>query len=214
MPLASTTNLTITPSPAFFEDQVEFDITVTGSGPTPTGNVLLHDDVGDFTDQTLVLASGATFYITNSLSPGIHNITATYQGNGTYAVSHRTLTEEIIAISIPLTILPGFALQATFSSTGDAALTPSAELFAIPSSGPAFTPITLVWTVLNVEQIEITGPAGFDTGLISTTGSGIHVVNAGFAVTTVLTLACYDALGNPILVGGNPLATTTTVTVV
>lgn len=215
MGLPSTTAMTVNPSPAFFEDQVTFDITVTGGGPTPTGNVLLHDSLGGFVDFLLPLNAGAAQFVINTFNPGNHVITATYQGDGTYDPgSFHTLTEQVVQVSEPTTVVFGFSLVSSFSSTGDADLVPQAALNAIPASAPAATSITLLWTVLNVPKIQITAPGGFDTGIITTSGTGAYVVGNGVLVTTLFTLNALDAAGIPLLVGGIPLVATTTATVV
>jgi uncharacterized repeat protein (TIGR01451 family) len=211
--------MSVSPSPAFFEDEVTFDITVSGAGPTPTGNVQLSDSLdlahGGFDPFLLPLSAGAAQFITNTLNPGNHVATATYQGDGTYdAGSFHTLTEQVVDVSEPTTILFGFSLVADFSSTGDADLVPQAALNAIPASAPALTSITLLWTVLNVPKIQITAPGGFDTGVITTSGTGAYVLGNGVSITTVFTLHALDAGGAPLIVGGVPLVTTATATVV
>jgi hypothetical protein len=109
--------------------------------------------------------------------------------------------------------LPGFALIASYSSQGDAALAPQATLYAVPANTHAHVPINLLWDTLNVSFVGISGNngvdyqsppppgsfAGFNTGLLSTTGSGLYIVNQGFTATITLTLQAYDALQNPIL---------------
>jgi hypothetical protein len=114
MPLVSITHVTADPSPALFEDQVEFDITVEGGGPTPTGNVILHDDLGSFPDQTLVLdPDGFASYLTNSLAVGTHSVLASYQGDGTYGPSNAAVVEEVSQNTSPNSTLFGFALIAS-----------------------------------------------------------------------------------------------------
>jgi hypothetical protein len=110
-------------------------------------------------------------------------------------------------------VLPGFALIASFSTQGDSALAPQATLFAVPSNTTVHHPINLLWDTLNVSFVGITGNngvdyqsppppgsfTGFNTGLLSTNGSGIYIVNTGFTASITLTLQAYDALQNPIL---------------
>jgi hypothetical protein len=110
-------------------------------------------------------------------------------------------------------VLPGFTLIAAFSTQGDNALPPQATLYAVPETTHANLPVNLLWDVLNVSYVGITGNngvdyqsppppgsfTGFNTGLLSTTGSGIYIVNHGFTATITLTLQAYDALQNPIL---------------
>lgn len=222
MGIASTTMMTATPSPAFFEDQVEFDISVTGGGPTPTGNVILTDSLdpgGNFGGPyTLPLdGSGNAVFMTNQMNPGNHDITAAYQGDGTYDPSSHQLTEQVVEVSEPQSIIPGFSLIATFSTSGDDTLTPTASLAIIPVSASAHTSLTLLWTVLNVPKIQITASVGTpfpgpsnQSEIITTAGTGAYILGNGVAVTTVFTLHALDAGGAPL--GG--LIATATATVV
>ncbi len=97
--------------------------------------------------------------------------------------------------------LPGFAILATYSAQGDVGLPPQMLLYAIPSTAAPDSPITLLWDTLNVAEIEITGSSGsppFDSGRITTSGSGVYIVTGGFTATTILTINGYDSHGNPI----------------
>jgi hypothetical protein len=109
-------------------------------------------------------------------------------------------------------VLPGFALIASYSGGGDSALAPQATLYAVPESATSGQAINLLWDTLNVSYVGITGNnhvdyqsppppgsvTGFNTGLLSTTGSGIYIVNDGFTATITLTLQAYDVNQNPI----------------
>jgi hypothetical protein len=104
-------------------------------------------------------------------------------------------------------VLPGFALIASYSTAGDNALAPQATLYAVPESAMSGQSVSLLWDTLNVAYVGITGnnhvdyqsppppgsALGFNTGLLSTTGAGIYIVNGGFTVTITLTLQGYDA---------------------
>jgi hypothetical protein len=209
------TTLTSSLAPSFFEDEITFNINVAGTPGPPTGNVVLSDSVGPTVLATLPLdGSGDAQFIINALNPGLHTITATYQGDGTYDPSHHDLIQQIVDVNEPTAIVGGFAIIASFSATGDTNLVPQAELNAIPASAPAHTSLTLLWTVLNVPKIQITALGGFDTGVISTTGNGAYVIGNGISITTTFTLDALDAAGAPIIVGGSPLSTSATATVV
>jgi len=109
-----------------------------------------------------------------------------------------------MATDVPLI---GFSLIASYSSTGDAMLPPQASLVAIPSLAMPNQPINLVYTTLNVSYVRITGNnlvdyqtppppgslSGFDTGFLSTSGSGLYTISAGFTATILLTLTAYDS---------------------
>jgi len=107
------------------------------------------------------------------------------------------------------TLVPliGFSLLATYNSSGDALLPPQAALVAVPTLAAPLQEVVLVYTTLNVAYVRITGNnhvdyqappppgslSGFDTGFLSTSGSGIYQVQNGFTVGIMLTLTAYDA---------------------
>jgi hypothetical protein len=110
--------------------------------------------------------------------------------------------------------IPGFAVIGGFNSQGDSDLAPQVSFSAVPSTAAPNAPIYLIWSTLNVGQLEITGtngvdyigfgpfptsPLGFDTGRITAIGSGIYPVTNGFTQSITLTLTCYDATGHPLV---------------
>lgn len=108
--------------------------------------------------------------------------------------------------------LVGFSLIASFNPAGDALLAPQASFVAVPSLVAPHQPVTLVYTTLNVAFVRITGNnfvdyqlpptpgsvAGFDTGFISTSGSGLYTLPLGFTATIMLTLTAYDSSFTPL----------------
>ena len=148
---------------------------------------------------------------TTVLTAGLHTIQGQYLGDPTPVTGHGSansniLTQQVVAVNTLNTVeFPGFALTASFTTAGDEALLPQAQLEAIPSTAHAHNSINLLWTTLNVAFVRITGsngvdytPLGFDTGLISTSGSGIYVVGNGFTANITLTLQAYDGSMNPL----------------
>ena len=103
--------------------------------------------------------------------------------------------------------LVGFALTASFNPVGDALLAPQASFVAVPTLAHSGQTINLVYTTLNVAYVRITGNnlvdyqtpptpgslLGFDTGFISTSGSGLYTLAHGFTATILLTLTAYDS---------------------
>lgn len=122
------------------------------------------------------------------------------------------------------TIVPliGFGLVASYTAQGDASLPPQASLVAVPSLVAPGQETVLVYTTLNVAYVRITGNnhvdyqlppppgsvSGFDTGFLSTSGSGLYQVPNGFTVGILLTLAAYDAT-HTVIVGLTPTVTIT-----
>src|SRR5271157_1115595 len=148
---------------------------------------------------------------TTRLIPGLHTIVATYLGDPTLVTGHtgsvsNTVTQQVVNVSTTNVVeVPGFALISTYSTTGDSSLPPQAQLFAIPSTAAPTQSIDLLWNTLNVAFIGITGdngvdyqPGGFNTGFVSTSGSGIYVIGNGFTASILLTLQAYDMTQTPI----------------
>jgi len=148
---------------------------------------------------------------TTVLIPGLHTIVATYLGDSTVVTGHtgsvsNTVTQQVVNISTTNVVeVPGFALISNYSTTGDSSLPPQAQLFAIPQTAAPAASINLLWNTLNVAFIGITGsngvdylPSGFDTGFVSTSGSGIYVIGSGFTADILLTLQAYDQTQTPI----------------
>lgn len=214
MPTTTSGTLTSSLAPAGFEDEVTFTVVITGSIFTvasPSGNVDFYDN-GNLIASIALVSNGpvdpsstATLGPITILLVGIHNIVAVYGGDANYSgctAVPNPLVEQINTTVSLASQISGFALIASFSSTGDASLPPQATLFAVPAATTAHTSITLLWNTINVGQIEITGNNGFDpafdTGRISTTGSGVYIVGSGFVKSILLTLTAYNATGVPL----------------
>jgi hypothetical protein len=74
------------PATAMLNQSVQLSTTVSGSGATPTGSVLL-TDAGNNTICTITLSGGAGHCNHTFTQAGSQTITADYQGNSTYANS-------------------------------------------------------------------------------------------------------------------------------
>jgi hypothetical protein len=168
---------------------------------------------GVYTAQVQVSQTGTANSTTTSqaqasttvLIPGLHTIQALYQGDSAPVTGHNPSNSNVLTqqvINVPATTIvevPGFALIASFTTSGDNALPPTAQLFAVPSTAAIHQSISLLWSTLNVAFIRITGnngldyqPSGFDTGFVSTSGSGLYVVANGFTANISLTLQGYN----------------------
>jgi hypothetical protein len=179
---------------------------------------------GAYTPQVLAAQDGVATSTSNSscqapttaLLVGTHTIVASYLGDAGHATSFNAppLLQQVTAVAATNVVeVPGFSLIASFSSSGDGALAPQATLYAVPFHAAPGQSVNLLWNTLNVFYIRITGnnfvdyqappppgsASGFDTGLISTAGSGIYVVGNGFTTNITLTLQAYDNTQAPIL---------------
>jgi hypothetical protein len=199
--------VTITGFHAGFVQFNQTNVTIATASPssfTVNGTYTVQAQVTQNGTATSTSASQASAF-TGVLIPGLHTIVAHYLGDPTPVTGHtatnsNTVTQQVVNVSTNNTVeLPGFALIGNFSVLGDSALPPQAQLSAIPTTATPHQSINLLWNTLNVAFVRITGnngtdyqPAGFDTGFISTSGSGIYVVGSGFTATITLTLQAYD----------------------
>jgi hypothetical protein len=90
----STTVITSTLNPSTFGQSITFNVTVTGSGGTPTGAVTFLDGSAAIGSGALN-GSGMTSFTTSSLAVGSHTITATYGGNAAFTTSSAQLTQNV-----------------------------------------------------------------------------------------------------------------------
>ena len=103
-PVATTTNLAISPSPAAHGTSVTLTASVapatTTSLPTPSGSVTFADGSTPLGSVTLV--NGTATLTTSTLAVGVHHISATYTpaSPGPYATSQTTLDETITAAAL------------------------------------------------------------------------------------------------------------------
>ena len=98
--------------------------------------------------------------------------------------------------------LGGFAIVADVSDIQDAASTdPTILLFyATPNPVVVNHPFRLFWTTANVGNVWVTGPEGFDSGIISAAASGYLDIPGGIAVDSTFTLHALDVNGGPIVI--------------
>nr|WP_243735216.1 Ig-like domain repeat protein [Paenibacillus turpanensis] len=92
---ATTTTVASSVNPSIEGQQVTFTATVTNTLPgTPTGTVTFK--AGNTTLGTASLTVGEATYSTNSLSLGTHQITAVYNGDGTFSPSTSTTVSQTV----------------------------------------------------------------------------------------------------------------------
>jgi len=110
--IATTATLSSSLNPAPYGQTVTLTASVSGStgSGTPTGTIRFIDGASVLATQQLApsgaLTSSATF-ASSTLSPGVHNLSAVYDGSGAFAPSSANLTETIIGISSTTTALSG-----------------------------------------------------------------------------------------------------------
>jgi len=111
---ATATRLTTSGSPSIFGQSVDFTATVrSNNGGTPTGNVVFSDTNGMLDTIALDFAGKAVF-TTSTLPVGSHDITAAYQGDGTYQASVSAPRRQVVnkanaaaGLNFPVSIVVG-----------------------------------------------------------------------------------------------------------
>jgi hypothetical protein len=95
---ATTTIVSASANPSVVGQPVTFTATVTVSSPgggTPTGPVIFRDGVTTLGTRAVNPAGVATF-TTSSLGAGLHSVTASYGGSGSFnASASATLTQNV-----------------------------------------------------------------------------------------------------------------------
>jgi MBG domain (YGX type)/Bacterial Ig-like domain (group 3)/NHL repeat len=104
-PVATTTSLTTSGSPAMFGTNVTFTAAVTTTPGVVSGVVVFSDGTTVLGQQALN-ASGVATFSTSTLTAGSHTITATFQATATYASSTATLTQVIDEGSFTIVATP------------------------------------------------------------------------------------------------------------
>ena len=105
--IASTTAVASSQNPAVAGAVLTFAATVSGSGGTPTGTVVFYDGTNNLGSATLNnsgMASVSTGALSLSGSP--HSITASYEGDNTFAASISSVLWQIITVSSGMVSIP------------------------------------------------------------------------------------------------------------
>lgn len=145
-----------------YGDALQFDVSVTGAGPTPTGTVQLRDGSTGGTLLGSGSLAGGTVTIApalNAITGGAHTLYAVYAGDLTYAVGNNTLSQTVVAL--PVTVTGATASNKFFDGTATATVT----------GGTVFTSVT------GDTATEINA----DSGTFANVGPG-----TGISVTVVL----------------------------
>lgn len=179
--VATTTALTVTPSPSTFGQTITLTATITSTlaGTIPaTGTVNFRD--GGTLISTATATGGVATLTTAGLTVGVHSLTAEYIGDDTYtgstssAVSH---TVNQVATTIALTVAPGasvFGQALTFTAT----VTSAAAGIGPPTGTVTFLDGT---TTLGTATLA-GGSATFST---STLAVGAHTLTAVYGGDTI-----------------------------
>ena len=141
--------VTLTPSATAITSiqPLTVNVTVTGSGglPTPMGTVTLSG--GNFGPSTTALSAGAaSFSITaGTLTPGTDAMTATYNGDSTYAITSNSVDVTVTQVSYslsatattPATVTRGNPATATITVSSSSVYSGSVALTCANTTSPA-----------------------------------------------------------------------------
>jgi len=177
-------SLAIAPEPSDFNAPFTASVIVSApslTSPAPTGNV---DFIVDGSlAATVPLSSGtASFVFTTTLTPGVHQIFATYTGDSTYSIASvnqpHTVNRQVFATQTVLTATPLTSLasqtvhlEATVSAAGGTVCPP------IPGNICSWGTITFLdgAKTLHSGPTDTNGRVVFDT---ATLGAGSHALSA------------------------------------
>jgi hypothetical protein len=169
--IATTTSLMTSGSPSLPAQSVTFTATVTPS--TATGTVTFYD--GATSLGAAMLSGGTAMYATSSLSNGSHTITATYDGDSSYATSTSSpVTQQVSAA-------PLLATTTTMASSNN----PSQQGQFVTLTATV-TPLGATGTVTFVDGIFVLGTVavglnGQASIVTSSLAVGPHFITANYS---------------------------------
>ncbi len=174
---ATTTALASGTNPSTPGQSVTLTATVSGTGGTPTGTV-------DFKEGTTTLGSGtlvggtATF-VTSALAAGTHPITATYNGDTTFAGSTSSTVSQVVNQATTTTTLTSNPNPSTFGQSVTLTATVSAT-GGTPTGTVDFNDNGTVITGCTSQALS----GGQATCTISTLSIGSHLLTATYSGDT------------------------------
>ncbi len=173
---STTTTLTSSLNSSVYGQSVTFTAAVSAVAPgsgTPTGTVTFTDD-GTPLGTMLLNSNGVATLSTGALTPGSHDIEASYSGDSNFTSSQNSLTQKVLGLSsVTLTSSqnPSQGGQAvTFTATVSAA----APASGIPTGTVTFTDNG---TTLGTEPLNSGGVATFTTSQLTV---GSHTIQASY----------------------------------
>jgi hypothetical protein len=172
----------LNPAPAV--KTVVFTATVTGTGGTPTGQVIFKD--GATALGTVSLSGGVASYSTSSLAVGQHGITAAYQGDANDGAATASLTETIQQAS------PSISVSSSLNpSKVGAGVTFTAAISG--AGGTATGTVTFLdgGNSLGTANLAANGRAVFSTSALAL---GLHSITVSYSGDTNNTAAVSTAL--------------------
>ena len=140
----SASTVTVTPSATSITDLQPVDVTVSVAGgngqQTPTGTVTLAG--GTYSAQQTLAGGSTSFNIpAGTLSSGANTLTASYSGDGTYAITSGTtavtVSPVVISVQAPSAVLPGASTTATVTLTAGSTFSGTMNVTCALTGSPA-----------------------------------------------------------------------------
>ena len=179
--LASTTTTVATSTnPSAYGQSITFTATVTSGSPgTPTGTLTLFDGSGAI--ATGGMTSGTSVFVVSDLVAGDHTITATYNGDSTFASSTGSLTGNPQVVDKADTTTSGSSTTnpSTYGSPTTFIVSVSAG-YPVPSLPTGDVNISDGGTPIGAAQL-LPGAGGFTTSTLSVGSHNIVIAYAGDA---------------------------------
>ena len=183
---------------------VAFTARITGSGPTPTGNVTFEADSGSIqSPQIASVAAAATFTAALTANGSAHSLIATYHGDSNYeavgsSVFSQTVNPAGTAVALAASSNPAVSgAQVTFTTTV-AALAPGA---GIPGGSVTFA-------IDSVSQPAVALTGGVASLAVSTLSAGPHSVAATYSGSAAFASGVAAPLSETINATGSSTALT------
>jgi hypothetical protein len=191
---STTTTLVSSVNPSAVGQAVTFTATVTGSAGTPTGTVTFKDGATVLANAVALSPGGVATLTTSALVGGVHNLTATYNGDNSNAPSTGPLTQNVTTNSVtavvsslnPSTVGQAVTFTATVTGTGG---TPSGTV-TFKDGATTLGSITLVagkaavtTSALPAGQQTITATYSGDTSFGSSSGTVVQDVQSNSTTT-------------------------------
>jgi hypothetical protein len=210
---ATTTSVSSSSNPSTFEQSVTFTATVSsagGTGGTPTGTVTFIDSGSMIGTGTL--SGGVASFATSSLTPGNHNITAIYAGQGNFLSSTSSpLTQTINRIasttSLTSSINPssvGQAITLTATVSGSGGPTTGTVTFmdgatTLGTSSTTGSTASLTISSLAAGNHSLTAVYSGNLGFVGSTSAPLtQTVNQTASMTTITSSLNPSALGQSV----------------
>lgn len=173
----ATSTISSSANPASTGQSITFTMKVTGSGPTPTGNVQLYD-AGQWM-AWIMLNGGTASFTTTALSAGTHSIVVVYSGDSNYSASSSApFTQTVSSASAP----NSQGASVTVSSTENPASPGQAVTFTANVTGSGPTPTGTVEFFDGGQWLAWTRLSGGSSSFTTTTlSAGTHSIRANYS---------------------------------